>query len=259
MATQNGIPLHEYSLKYGVSVSTLRRRIKSDSIPYRLDEGKYILPDKALEVRKSRSSSQNNKKTTSKPKRESFTTDYLSSPGKVPEWLMKKKQALLNEDLNKEDINDSTEEEVQTLDQITSMSQYNSKEGTSSKRVKLTDSESDYKKDVVQELKKAYAQILQEKEEQLIILKEQVADLQTLVRVLEDQFEKQKHETQRKSQLNSKLNSKLNEKAADRNDPKTQDLTAIETIYQSQKTESLVDSGLDLDFQLEDLSEILDF
>lgn len=42
------------------------------------------------------------------------------------------------------------------------------------------------------ELKKAYTQILQEKEEQILHLKEEVADLKTLVRVLEADNERLK-------------------------------------------------------------------
>ena len=38
---------------------------------------------------------------------------------------------------------------------------------------------------LLNELKRAYTNVLQEKEEQLIQLKEEVADLKTLVRVLE--------------------------------------------------------------------------
>lgn len=40
------------------------------------------------------------------------------------------------------------------------------------------------------ELKKAYTQILQEKEEQILHLKEEVTDLKTLVRVLEAENER---------------------------------------------------------------------
>jgi hypothetical protein len=40
---------------------------------------------------------------------------------------------------------------------------------------------------LLNEIKKAYALILQEKEEQILQLKEEVADLKTLVRVLEDE------------------------------------------------------------------------
>ena len=40
---------------------------------------------------------------------------------------------------------------------------------------------------LLNEIKKAYALILQEKEEQILQLKDEVADLKTLVRVLEDE------------------------------------------------------------------------
>lgn len=40
---------------------------------------------------------------------------------------------------------------------------------------------------LLNEIKKAYSLILQEKEEQILQLKEEVADLKTLVRVLEDE------------------------------------------------------------------------
>lgn len=37
------LPLMEYSIKSGVSLSTIRRKIKSNSIPYRLEKGKYLI------------------------------------------------------------------------------------------------------------------------------------------------------------------------------------------------------------------------
>ena len=37
------VPLIEYSIKSGLSLSTIRRKIKSNSIPYRLDKGKYLI------------------------------------------------------------------------------------------------------------------------------------------------------------------------------------------------------------------------
>ncbi len=45
---------------------------------------------------------------------------------------------------------------------------------------------------LLNELKKAYTQILQEKEEQIFQLKEEVADLKTLVRVLESENDRLK-------------------------------------------------------------------
>lgn len=37
------LPLIEYSVKSGVSLSTIRRKIKSNSIQYRLEKGKYLI------------------------------------------------------------------------------------------------------------------------------------------------------------------------------------------------------------------------
>ena len=51
--------------------------------------------------------------------------------------------------------------------------------------------------EVLEELKKAYLASLQSKEEQIFQLKEEVADLKTLVRVLESENERLKKETDR--------------------------------------------------------------
>lgn len=37
------LPLTEYSVRSGVSLSTIRRKIKSNSIPYRLENGRYLI------------------------------------------------------------------------------------------------------------------------------------------------------------------------------------------------------------------------
>jgi len=37
------LPLTEYSVKSGVSLSTIRRKIKSNRIPYRLEKGRYLI------------------------------------------------------------------------------------------------------------------------------------------------------------------------------------------------------------------------
>ena len=46
---KNWLPLSEYSTKYKVSISTLRRRIKSDEVIYCFEEGKYLLKDTPLD------------------------------------------------------------------------------------------------------------------------------------------------------------------------------------------------------------------
>lgn len=37
------LPITEYSVKSGVSLSTIRRKIKSNSIQYKIDKGRYLL------------------------------------------------------------------------------------------------------------------------------------------------------------------------------------------------------------------------
>ncbi len=41
----NWIPLVEFSVKKGISLSTLRRYIKSNKIPWKLLEGRYLVRD----------------------------------------------------------------------------------------------------------------------------------------------------------------------------------------------------------------------
>jgi|GEM_PF-2934712 len=45
METQSNLwlPLTEYALRSGMSISTLRRKIKSNSISYKMEEGRYLI------------------------------------------------------------------------------------------------------------------------------------------------------------------------------------------------------------------------
>src|SRR6186713_1555773 len=47
MSLTNWLPLVDYSNKYRISISTLRRRIKLESIPFKLDSGKYFIIDES--------------------------------------------------------------------------------------------------------------------------------------------------------------------------------------------------------------------
>lgn len=126
MSTQNWLPLMEYSAKFRVSLSTLRRRIKAGEIEYKFADGKYLLKDGPLTVVAPES------ETIAPPSSASSQTLKLQPPPDQDQFWMAT-QGLLNE------------------------------------------------------IKKAYSLILQEKEEQILQLKEEVADLKTLVRVLEDE------------------------------------------------------------------------
>ncbi len=137
------ISLNDYSSKYKVSVSTLRRRIKEDAAEYNLENGKYWLKDTPLMMHQFHA-----RVISSAPP--SVSRDPIG-----PEPISEIKGRPLIQDL--------------PLNQ-----------GVESDQIALT------VHSVLQEIKKAYAVILQEKEEQIILLKEEVTDLKTLVRVLEE-------------------------------------------------------------------------
>jgi hypothetical protein len=45
LGDKNWIPLMDYAIKRGVSLSTLRRHIKANKIEYRVENGRYLVPD----------------------------------------------------------------------------------------------------------------------------------------------------------------------------------------------------------------------
>lgn len=131
------LPLTDYSTKYKVSVSTLRRRIKAEDIQFRFQDGKYLIFDEPPTGSQPRAS------------RPSLTSEQASGsligPAKI-------------------------ENEIRT-----------EKSEGKDEPVLLAANK------LLNELKKAYTQILQEKEEQILQLKEEVSDLKTLVKVLESE------------------------------------------------------------------------
>ncbi|MGE4132880.1 MAG: hypothetical protein AB7F86_14665 [Bdellovibrionales bacterium] len=123
LSIQGWLSLIEYSNKYRVSLSTLRRRIKSGELEYRFTDGKYLIKDETSKPRPK-------PETVAPPT--SVCSQEVVEPKETQDQYWKTTQSLLNE------------------------------------------------------IKKAYSLILQEKEEQILQLKDEVADLKTLVRVLED-------------------------------------------------------------------------
>lgn len=141
------LPLTEYSSKYHVSISTLRRRIKTDTIKYQFEDGRYLIFDQ----RPSLTSPPPGKKEVASAKTEAASLENKSAPVKS---FAAEKPA----DRNFERSFGNAEEPILTAANR-----------------------------LLSELKKAYTQILQEKEEQILHLKEEVSDLKTLVRVLESE------------------------------------------------------------------------
>lgn len=175
MSNEFWMSLTEYSAKHGVSVSTLRRRIKKDEIPYVLDNGKYILPDKpfgelessyqSTMVAPPQSVAQNSNKKASQPRQqeESFL-EPLGLSLSIEE----------DEDLEEEGVVDKTPETTKKAKQSSSLSISSGPKSNGP----------------MDELKKAYALILQEKEEQITYLKQHIVDLQTLNKAFENEIDR---------------------------------------------------------------------
>lgn len=153
MAEEKWLSLTEYSSRYKVSVSTLRRRIKSEKIDYDLRDGKYYLQSKPLK----------SLKLTREAKSAAPTSSHRVSA-----------EALT------QSVNDMGPSRPMTADFAASFVE---ERGQEQARPDTTMSAT--ASELLAELKRAYALILQEKEEQILQLKEEVADLKTLVRVLE--------------------------------------------------------------------------
>lgn len=130
--TDSWLPLAEYSLKHQVSISTLRRRIKSEEIKFKFDDGKYLILDesakKQIKAEEHRPSHLSETQKNSAPQTTDSTTSFAVEPG---ESVISAANKLLSD------------------------------------------------------LKKAYTQILHEKEEQILQLREETMDLKTLIKVLE--------------------------------------------------------------------------
>jgi hypothetical protein len=135
--------LTDYASKYRISVSTLRRRIKSGAQPYRFEGGRYYLPDQMSTAAHEEI-----------PRAESTATNPIVIEKPTAPKL----------------------EAGQTAASILAASIAPKDEPLITTTSKL-----------LNELKQAYTLILHEKEEQIVYLKEEIADLKTLVRVLESE------------------------------------------------------------------------
>lgn len=147
--TGTWLALMDYSTKYKVSVSTLRRRIKAEDIRYKLDDGKYFIIDEPMSAHQ-------------RVHRPSLESD-LAQVGAHQE-------------------NDKAPTSLPAKTDISEkLAMAKNDEPILSAANKL-----------LTELKKAYTQILHEKEEQIFQLKDEVTDLKTLVRVLESENDRLK-------------------------------------------------------------------
>lgn len=147
MSLGHWLALSDYSTKYRVSVSTLRRRIKAEDINFQLRDGKYFLIDEPM--------------STHQKHRPSQESDV----------------EMVGAHLDSAKLNSAKLEAARTDKLLLSKIAKDEPILTAANKL-LT------------ELKKAYTQILYEKEDQILRLKEEVSDLKTLVKVLESENNK---------------------------------------------------------------------
>ncbi len=178
MTTKEWITLSDYSSKYRTSISTLRRRIKKEEVKYVFENGKYFLPDLSPHL------IANSKKSFSHAPPKSEETS-LGQHFSENDFLGFEESLDLDFDLElKQDK--SFESEINYLGHEKSPPQF-TRSQSSAESIQIQNILSPLLDQMNRELKKAYSATLQEKEEQIIILKEQVADLKTLINFLESE------------------------------------------------------------------------
>lgn len=163
-ATDSWLPLAEYSIKHQVSISTLRRRIKAEDIQFRFDDGKYLILDdeqatqvSADEHRPSLRSDAHSKSALN------LMNNHASSPTKS--------------------ISSADQVHHQVMSQVAAQAQGPTQNEAGESVITAANR-------LLTDLKKAYTQVLHEKENQIQELKQELADIKTLVKVLEFENEK---------------------------------------------------------------------
>lgn len=150
--TNSWLALTEYSNKHRVSISTLRRRIKAEDIRFRFEDGKYLILDEAPKKTAA------NETTTAQQHRPSLNSEVIMRSAETAKQFSQ-----------------PNEVEIQKLATPTAQNNETSESVLTAANRLLVD------------LKRAYTQVLQEKEEQIMYLKEELIDQKTLIKVLESE------------------------------------------------------------------------
>ncbi len=166
------LPLTDYSTKYRISMSTLRRRIKAEDIKFRFDEGKYFIMDEPVSThqRVNRPSLDSEEALVGTHYGVSSENQENTSESKSEEILSRARYAQGMGNMNELDFNNPGRSK-----NING----NLKELSKDESILVAANK------LLNELKMAYSKILQEKEEHVLQLRGEVADLKTLVRLLE--------------------------------------------------------------------------
>lgn len=159
------IPIADYSIKHKVSISTLRRRIKGNDIHFRFEDGKYLILDAPLT------------ETVTRAHRPSLNSENVQE------------QSVNFQSVSLPDLQFSEPAPTFASEPLTT--------SPAPAKVHLPFLQAEQARhqlgnevaqQLLAEIKKAYALILAEKEEQILQLKEEVNDLKTLTRILESEL-----------------------------------------------------------------------
>ena len=144
------LSLVDYSNKYKVSISTLRRKIKLEDVPFRLESGKYYIIDEPMVALAMASGNQ-------------LELEREEEKVTVPQVQASRKEIEIPEiESGRAHAPENGESVLVAANRL------------------------------LDEIKKAYTLILQEKDGQIRQLREEISDLKTLVRVLEGENERLK-------------------------------------------------------------------
>ncbi len=153
--------LTDFASKYKVSVSTLRRRIKTNQIKHKFESGRYLLADQApLDITHGAGG-----------------VGTLGSNSSMIQHEHRVHVPHFAPIMNQVKPNSATPQSIAAEGKLKELGEQGSEQTEGPILATATR--------LLNELKRAYSNILQEKEEQLLQLKEEVVDLKTLVRVLE--------------------------------------------------------------------------
>lgn len=171
--------LTDYASKYRVSVSTLRRRIKNEQIRFKFQNGKYFVFDAPVGAIENGSLYHRNR---SHPEARPETMSSVPSVANVEFRFPELSESGQMTHGGSHDPAPRTDPDTPKTNQPNASE--TSWPSAGEEPILSTDIR------ILNELKRAYMSVLHEKEEQIVQLKEEVSDLKTLVRVLEDDNER---------------------------------------------------------------------
>ncbi len=199
---QDWLSLAEYSIRHKVSISTLRRRIKAEDIQFRLEDGKYLILDNQettsmtspqfVEDRFDYSTSSPSQANPSSAM--SVTYNYDTADQFKVENIVKKgherksgTQAALSPSFNQAPNQNASSGPAGGGSMASTAGQSPSATAAQTQNSEATESVLTAANRLLTDLKKAYTQVLQEKEQVIAELREEVSDLKTLIKVLESE------------------------------------------------------------------------